>query len=117
MKISDICKVIMRNREGETPEPQRDRGITIHSCTLYAPNFQDRVIVDCASDFLLNEWEDLSTYQDAPYFGVWFSRKCLAILTLCEGDWTFESAMTLEEFEAELTRTREYYRKAAAPRT
>jgi len=110
MKVSDIIKMIVEN--GETSGEPNGNGNTVHRWSCCNPNL-NRYTVQGAEDFHSNGWEQISTHQDASYFGVWYSHKCLGVLTYAEGDWSYVSSMTLSDHYAEVIDHRRFYEEMA----
>mgnify|MGYP001340657132 FL=1 len=50
----------------------------------------------------------IDTSQDASYFGTWANPETLTIVCYCEGDVTFTTAETPEEFVSEILKIRDW---------
>ena len=74
---------------------------------------EDRYIFDFAPEFL-DEWTQLDTDQDAPYFGVWVNKSKRLVLTYCEGDVSLVICEDDEHFDAEVGSLCRYYTAAPA---
>lgn len=68
-----------------------------------------RYVVDFASDFAAEGWEQFDTDQDADYFGVWVNRGKLLTLTYAEGDWDLVTCADAIHYNAELASMIAYY--------
>ena len=64
----------------------------------------ERYMVDFASDFKAEGWEQFDTRQDASYYGVWVNRRERVILSFSEGDWGLEECETDEQYNAAIGR-------------
>lgn len=80
--------------------------------TIYGMFFPtERYLIDFAEDFHTDEWAQFDTWQDAPYFGVWHSRKLMMSLTYAEGDWSLVRCANIEAFEKEIQDCVDFYEK------
>ncbi len=70
-----------------------------------------RYSIDCAPDF--KGWEQFDTYQDAPYFGVWFNKELMQSLCYAEGDWCLVQCKTEESYLQEFNESIEFYNQMA----
>jgi hypothetical protein len=65
-------------------------------------------------DDRLKGWHQFDTWQDAPYFGVWFNDKTRQTFTYCEGDRTLVNCPSPETYAAELADMIAFYQRTRA---
>jgi len=56
-----------------------------------------------------NDWYQIDTWQDAPYFGVWCNPVLLTTVTYCEGDITVVHCDTPDAYRDEVREAIEFY--------
>lgn len=62
----------------------------------------ERYVVDFATDFTAEGWEQFDTDQDAAYYGFWVNPITRQTLCYCEGDWILVECPTVESYNAEI---------------
>jgi len=62
----------------------------------------DRYVIDFATDFFTEGWQQFDTDQDASYFGVWMNPHMRYVLTYAEGDWTLVYCQNKNQYNAEV---------------
>ena len=101
--VNHFCKRLIELGEKDNhPNPQ---GNTVHRFFLSA----ERYLIDFATNFRAEGWQQYDTDQDAHYFGVWFNHKSLRVLSYAEGDWTLVSCLDAEHFNAEIEALNEFH--------
>ena len=69
----------------------------------------DRYIVDFATDFQSEGWQQFDTDQDAAYFGVWINPRTFQVLTYAEGDWTLIDCHDRDRYRVEVQRLIDFH--------
>ena len=100
----EVKKFIERLFQGEDEDTTKT-GATIRRV------FRDleRYVIDFATDFKSEGWEQYDTDQDAPYFGTWVNGAKLQTLTYAEGDWSHVQCNNAQQFNAEVDAMNEFY--------
>lgn len=101
--VNHFCKRLIEL--GNTDGHKNTQDNTVHRFFLSA----ERYLIDFATDFRSEGWQQYDTDQDASYFGVWFNHKSLLILTYAEGDWIMVLCQDAEHFNAEIKALNEYH--------
>jgi hypothetical protein len=96
--VNERGNVILRNQHA-------DRAIRL-------ANAGSRYAYDCGP---CRNWQQLDTWQDASYFGVWVHPTTRRIFTYCEGDRILVTCPTPASFRAELADARDFYRATLSP--
>ncbi len=69
----------------------------------------ERYLIDFATDFTVEGWEQFDTDQDAAYFGVWVNPQTLTTLTYAEGDWSVVQCSDKAAYNAEIQSMLDFY--------
>ncbi len=69
--------------------------------------FRNRYYYDACLD---NDWQRVSTDQDADYFSVWYNEETMQILTYAEGDVSLVTCLNSKQYEREFRAMWTFYK-------
>lgn len=69
----------------------------------------DRYVVDFATDFRSEGWQQFDTDQDASYFGVWLNPRTFQVLQYAEGDWQLIDCHDRDRYRGEVQRLIDFH--------
>ncbi len=108
--IKEFIALIEKSSNESKADTHRGPIVKDEHRTIYGMFYPtERYIIDCAQDRNTDEWKQFDTWQDAPYFGVWTSRKLLCTLTYAEGDWSLVKCNNEAAFDMELNEIVDFY--------
>jgi len=112
MKIENFIALIEKSSKESAADEFRCPRNKDENRTIYGMHFRStRYIIDAAEDFAKG-WEQLDTWQDAPYFGIWYNDDLRVILTYSEGDWSLVKCNTVESYKVEFEEAVTFYKRS-----